>query len=97
MGFLLMIGFIDELVVTTYWGFDNDDDVFIDGINCELAVATGGYQVGDEKYAELVMIDLGGGGDVDIDIDDELVIAATVGGVVGVLSVGQHFECRSIV
>ena len=26
------------------------------------------------------MIDLGGGGDVDIDIDDELVIAATVGG-----------------
>ena len=34
------------------------------------------------------MIDLGGGGDVDIDVDDELVIAATIGGVVGVLSVG---------
>ena len=43
MGFLLMIGFIDELVVATYWGFDNDDDVIADGINCELAVAMGGY------------------------------------------------------
>ena len=37
--------------------------------------------MGDEKDAELVMVDLGGGGDVDIDIDDEPVIAATVGGV----------------
>ena len=44
MGFLLMIGFIDELVVTTYWVFDIDDDVIVDGINCELAVATGGLR-----------------------------------------------------
>ena len=38
--------------------------------------------------AELVMVDLGGDVDIDIDIDDELVIAAKIGGVVGVLSVG---------
>ena len=41
MGFLLMIGIIDELVVIIYWGFDNDDDVIVDGVDCELAVVTG--------------------------------------------------------
>ena len=41
MGFLLMIGIIDGLVVTIYWGFVNDDASILDGVDCELAVVTG--------------------------------------------------------
>ena len=41
MGFLLMIGIIDDLVVTIYWGFVNDDVLIVDGVYCELVVVTG--------------------------------------------------------
>ena len=70
------------------------------GFDCELAVVTG-FKVGDEGDAKVIICWLRGGGDDDldddIDVNGELFDDATVVVVEGALSVGWHYEYRSIV